>query len=438
MEIKKMFISAAIAAATLIPASAQAADEVIYEHGKVETDAEYTDLDGWGRELFTRCIFEADVQFTAPGSGITLRSQDNEKGGTSIRAVMRNDKLTLAADGGTSCIYYIDLDPALTYHISLIGSYGVSNGEIDMTVDTYGSDGSIADTKSYYMILMNNMYASSGVGPEHIRVEANTIADNIRVTELRPDGIRLIAPPTTVTPGSVTQLAARPQREGADLDYPMDISYSFTGEDAAISAEGALTIAADAPEGAVTVTASGGGMTDSAEIRVVSGEIFSITGAVMNEDETVIEGLRVVKNYFFDGTAAFVITVYDADGTLRDSFVKYIQAKAITAKTEAEIAIGYILPSGVDNDTIEIQAWSAAPASAAPAPEGETAVRAFFESNGGAVKWIEPHRVVVGMLNAKTWVMQIGNPVMFVDGNAITTKLVPYINSEGRTIAVIE
>ena len=437
MELKRLLLAAAAAAALMIPVSAHAADEIIYEHGRAETADTYTDLDGWGRELYTKCFFEADVQFRAPGSGITLRSADNERDGTSIRAVMRNDKLTLAADGGTGSyyIYYIELDPETVYHIKLTGSYGVSGGGVDMTVDTLDKDGNAVDTKDYYMILMNKMFASSGVGPEHIRVEANTAADNIRVTELRPDALRIVSPPAAITPGSSTVINARPQRQGADIGYDIPITYSVSGEGITIAADGTLTAAADAPEQTFTVTAKSGGMEDSADITVMSGDIFTIDRAVLNEDGTVLEALSVTKNYFFDGTAVFVVMVYSPDGTLCDSFVKYAPAKAIPQRKETEIAMGYALPEGAENDTIEIRAWSAAPETKVPEPEGGSImVRRFFEDNGGAVEWIGERRTVVGMLDAKTTVMQLGTPVIFVDGAAIEQAAAPYLDENDNTI----
>lgn len=440
MAVKGLLITAAAIAAVCVPVSVHASDEVIYEHGRIETADTYTDLDGWDEELMSRCIFEADVQFKGEGSGIMLRSADNTKDGTTIRAVMRNDKLTLAADGGTGSnyIYYIELDTEAVYHISLIGSYGVNNGEIDMTVDIYDAEGNNAETKEYYMILMNKMYASSGVGPEHIRVEANTVADNIKVTELRPDGLKLVSPPAAITPGSSMTITARPERQGEELDYAMQVSYSVTGEGVAISPDGVLTADADAPQQTVTVTAAGGGFSDSAEIAVMTEDIFTIEGAILNEDKTVLEALTATKNYFFDGTAVFVIMVYDTNGTLSDSFIKYVPAKAIGTRTETEIAIGYTLPEGAENDTIEIRAWSTAPAVVFEKPEGDIRVRRFFEDNGGAVEWIEERRTVVGMLNAKTVVMQIGTPVVFVDEHAVPLNAAPYIDETGSTILPAE
>ena len=439
MEVKRFFaVFSTVFAALMLLTCAHAADEVIFENGAVETADSFQDLDGWGRELFSRCIFEADVVFKGEGAGFTLRSSDNLKGGTSIRAVMRNDKLTLAADGGTGSnyIYYIELDTETTYHISLIGSYGVSNGSIDMTVDTLDADGNTVDTKNYYLILMNKMFASSLVGPEHIRIEANTRADNIRVTELRPDSLKLVSPPAAITPGSSTAITARPQRGGADLDYALDISYSVSGEGVSIDSDGMLTVSVDAPPQNITVTASAPGMSDSADISVVSEDIFTINGAVLTADGRRLEAVKAVKSYFFDGTAVFVAAVYGADGTLKDSFVKYVPARSIGLKKESEIAMGYDLPDGfsAESDTIELAAWSAAPSAQLPETGDEVAVRKYFEENGGAVEWIDEHRVVVGMLNGRTLVLQIGSEALFVDGEMHKVDPTPFINESSSTV----
>ena len=97
--------------------------------------------------------------------------------------------------------------------------------------------------------------------------------------------------------------------------------------------------------------------------------------------------------------------------------------------------MGCTLPEGAENDIIEIRAWSAAPEVKIEKPEGESVmVRRFFEDNGGAVEWISEHRTVVGMLNAKTMVMQLGTPVIFGDGEAIELSVAPYLDENDNTI----
>ena len=438
MEIKKIFAAvsiAAVMAATTV--TGFAADDVIFESGRTEAADSYVDLDGWGYELFTRATYEADVQFKDVNSGITLRSADNAKGGTSIRAVDRNGVLTMAAYGGVegNYIYYNAVDTETTYHITLVGTYGVDNGMIDMTVDTLDENGDVVETKQSYLILMNEMYASSGVGPEHIRVEANTVVDNVKVTVLKPDGIDFVSPPQTVTAGSTTQMSAKFYREGAELDYDAPIEYSATGDGISISADGLLTVSSDAPEQEFTVTAKSGDMSATAKMQVVSSDIFSINSALFNEEGTTLEAVSAVKNYFYNNGAVFVVMAYDENGTLADCFVKTVNAKAVPIKSETDIILGYDLPEAFNPDTweLEIYAWGESEACDVPKAEGEIAIRKFFEENGGAVEWIGEHQVVAGMLNGKTAVLQIGHEYVYVDGMCSIISRTPYISEEGLT-----
>lgn len=440
MEIKKLFIAAAIPAMLIMSAAAAvAADNAVYENSSIISASEKAEQISWGNELYTKCILDADVKFGGEGSGITLINADGTKDGTSIVAVNRNDKLTMAANGMGSYIYYIEVDTEKTYHLSITGSYGVPNGIVDMRVDTYDENGAVAESRDYFMILMQNMYASSGVGPAGVRIEPGTTVSNLCMTELIPDKIDFVAPPSAVQPGSSTQLDVKLSREGSVLEYPTDIRYSAEGEGAAISSDGILTVDAAAPEGIIKVRAEAddakwGILTDETEISVVSSDIFTLNNAVFNEEGTVLEEITAIKNYFYDGTAAFVVSVYNNESALCGSFVKYVPVKAISSNKETPIVLGYTLPEGFDKDnyTIEINVWSQGEKCSKPEIEDKTAIRKLFEENGGAVKWIESHRTVAGMLNGKTILLQIGNNTAYIDGSSAKLESAPYI-TDGST-----
>ena len=442
MEIKKIFTALSVAAMMVMTAvTGFAADDVIFESGRTEATDNFVDLDGWGDELFTRATYEADVQFKAENSGITLRSKDNAKGGTSIRAVDRNGVLTMAAYGGVegNYIFYNAVDTETTYHITLVGTYGVDNGMIDMTVDTLDENGEVVETKNSYLILMNEMYASSGVGPEHIRVEANTVVDNVKVTVLKPDSIDFVSPPQAVTAGSETQMSAKFYRENTELDYDAPVEYSVSGEGVSISVDGILTVSSDAPEQDFAVTAKSGDLTATAKMQVVSSDIFTINEALFSEDGTSLEAVSAVKNYFYNNGAVFVVMAYDENGTLADCFAKNVNAKAVPIKSETDIILGYALPEGFNPDTweLEIHAWGESEKCDIPEidfDEPIVAVRSFFEEFGGAVEWIGEHQVVAGMLNNKTAVLQIGNRNVFVDGEVFEMSA-PYIADNWATYA---
>lgn len=434
MRINKLFALITVLLALMFTAiTAHAAEKVIYENESAITAETALDLEGWGEEKFTKCIFDADVQFKELESGFTLYNSDNTKGGTSIRAASRDGKMTLAADGGTGSyfIYYIELDPSAWYHIKLIGTYGVQDGIVDMVVDVYDENMQITDTKNYYLILMNQMYASSGVGPEHIRVEANTALKNVKVTELIPDSVKLPAVSGTVTAGDRVDMRAKLYYGDSVLNYDMPITYSVSGEGVSVDENGVLTVAEDAVSGKFTITAKCGDMTDTLEMNIVSGDVFTIAAAVFSEDGRTLDAVRATKNYFYAGEAAFVVGVYDGNGTLADCFVKYLPRDAVKTGIESDIVMGYTLPEEFDAKTwnIEIYAWGASEKTDLPKTDGDVALRAFCEENGGAVLWIGEHRAVAGMVNGKTTFMQIENNNVFVDGKKVTLAASPYIKN---------
>ncbi|MBR0089534.1 MAG: hypothetical protein IJP94_06825, partial [Clostridia bacterium] len=309
-----------------------------------------------------------------------------------------------------------------------------ANGMIDMVAEKLDENGNAVETKNAYLILMNEMYASSNVGPEHIRVEANTVVDNVKVTVLKPDGLEFVSPPETVTANSSTELKAKFIREGEELEYAAPITYTTDGDGVSISSEGILTVEQDAPEQEFTVTAVSGDITASVKMQVVSSDIFTINTALISEDGKALEAVNAVKNYFYNGNAVFVVTAYDENGILRDSFAKTVNATAIPTKTDTDIILGCTLPEEFNSETwtIEINAYSASDTANVPEVSGDIPVRAFFEENGGAGEWTGEHSVITGMLNGKTAVMQTGTSEIFVDSVKHILSAASYIADDWR------
>ena len=112
-----------------------------------------------------------------------------------------------------------------------------------------------------------------------------------------------------------------------------------------------------------------------------------------------------------------------------------MNAKAVPIKSETDIILGYSLPEGFNPDTwtLELYAWGESEKCDVPAVDGEFGVRSCFEGLGGAVEWIGEHRVVAGMLNNKTAVLQIANKNVFVDGERFEFDFAPYISEQGST-----
>ena len=436
---KRLLIIIAMLAALLFAVTVHAADETIYVNDEgVSASDTAQELSGWGYEISDTCFYEADVKFGGEGAGFTLVNKDGTKGGTSIRAMYKGDALTLCADGGTGSyfIYYIPVDTEKWYHIKLIGSYGVENALVDMVVDTYDAEMKIEDTKNYYVILMNQMYASSGNAPEHIRVEANTEVKNMKVTRLVPDEIRINTPSDVLPAGTSVDLTVKAYREGAELNCELDTEYTVSG--AAVMENGRLTVNPDAePGSSVSVKAKCGEIENSAEFTVVSDKALEICGAYIDEATNKVSAVDAKKNFYTAGSCVIVVNVYTNEGVLADSFVKPFNGGAVETGTVTKLPIDYALPEGMSiNDcAVEISPWVTGSGDA-PTLSGVTAVRSFFEENNGSVEWNGEYRSITAAAGDSVYVMQIGNKDMYINGEKVLSETAPYIENDKAYVEI--
>lgn len=407
-----------------------AADEVIYnnQNGVSTTDKEI-DLEGWGYEITDTCFYEADVKFGGEGAGVTLVNADGTKCGTSIRAVDRDGTLTLAADGGTGSyfIYYIPVDTEAWYHIKLIGSYGVENALVDMTVDTYDNNMNITDTKNYYVILMNEMYASSGNAPEHIRAEANTELKNIAVTHLVPDEIVINAPSSKVQRGTSIELTVKAYRNGSELNCALTPEYTISGTDKVSIENGRVTVSEDAELGTkFSVEANCNGIKTETVFEVISDAAVEIGAAYVDDNE--ITAVDVLKNFYVSGECAVVVNIY-RDGMLADSFIKPFNVSAIEAGAEVQIPVGYKYEENMSDCETEISVWCVGEGEK-PNLHGKAAIRELFEECGGYVAWNADFRSITAAVGGSVYAMQADNNKIYIDGEALELKDAVYIEND--------
>lgn len=474
MKKAKQILCGSILAVYCLAASALAADQIVSENpcsvpvqnmtveegapdgtAYYRSGAQSADLPGWGGELQSECIWEADVKFTQAGAGFSLVSADGQRFGTCVRALERDGKLTLAMDGGTGSYYiwYQEVDKDTWYHVKLMGKYGAADGMIDLVFETYGADGKVTDSKSYYVILMNDMYASSGVGPEHIRVEPETCIDNVKVTKLCPDALQIKLPATSIRQGSTVRLDVQALREGSPFGA-LEEAVTYTIADAAgnpvegITVEdGILKIGKQVQPQIISLTAQSMGLRAQKNIQVAPENPFEIVQVMFNEDYTVLEELQLNKTSAYNGAAQMVGMLYDASGSLESTVVKKIHAGLIE-EGEQVLPVDYPLPESFDKETwkLKIGIWSTGeeaisiekgPVALAQQPfeeEGQlfVPVRAFFDKTGGSVEWVEDTRTVVALAGNQSAAFQIGHNKAFL-GEEKKELSLPVVIREGST-----
>lgn len=477
-KIYQIFCGAVFAASCMV-FSASAADQVMSENpcsipvqnmtveqGAPDGSSYYrsgkqaVDLPGWGEELQSECIWEADVKFTREGAGFSLVSADGQRFGTCVRALNRDGKLTLAMDGGTGSYYiwYQQVQPDTWYHVKLIGKYGAADGMIDLVFDTYGADGQIVESKSYYVILMNDMYASSGVGPEHIRVEPETCIDQVKVTKLCPDELRLKMPSDMVRQGSAVRIDLQTLRKGRPFGTAgAEAVYGVTdGEgnpvDGVTVENNLLKVDGFVQPQNLLLKAEWEGLKAEKEIQVVPEKPFDILRAVFNEEYTVLEELELNKNGTYNGKAQMVGLLYDSDGLLQETLVKKVHGELIEEGKQT-LPVNCSLPEWFEPETSRLQLgiWSGGeaevsiekgffPLTQPPViEEGQLLlpIRAFFEQAGGSVEWLEDTRTVIALAGNQAAVFQIGNSQAFLAGDR-SSMPVPAIIRDGYSYVPAE
>lgn len=405
-----------------------------------QTGTEAVSLPGWGKELQTSCYWEADVKFTQEGAGFSLMSRDGTRTGTCVRALDRDGTFTMAIDGGTGSyfIWYLPLDKDTWYHVKLMGRYGAPDGMIDMVVDTYAPDGSIAATNTYYVILMNDMYASSGVGPEYIRVEPNTCIDNVTVTGLWADEISIKTPAQMMIKGDSMRLGIEATRQGAAFSDPMDVVYTLTdlqnnpvsAEEASIQ-DGVLVTSGQTTLDAVRIHAAAGELSAQMDISLTSGDAFEIVQAVFDEEYTQLLEIKAKKQFFCPDSAEAVCMIFDADNNLCQVTTKQLHTALMTLG-ENTIAMNLSLPEGFDVNSwkVKLGIWAVGEDALElnqtkltldqePILENDRLllpVRSLMEALGGHVEWMADTRTVVAVAADQTVVLQIDHSLAFTSG----------------------
>lgn len=178
---------------------------------------QFTGVQGLSATTIEDYMWEADVLFSAVGSGFTIsgggkagtcvRRYDGKKGNTPVIAVQT---------GSTSFTSYDEIDTEAWYHIQLIGSYGTSDF-VMMRIYKW-VDGSMQFVNEY-----ENVNKRNNAAAQFIAVEANTGVDNIRITKIGADELAIDTVPQNLTElyaGNSALMKFSATRQGRSITAP--------------------------------------------------------------------------------------------------------------------------------------------------------------------------------------------------------------------------
>lgn len=236
---------------------------------------------GLGDNSKADIMWEADVRFNDDGSGITPYDQGDKKLGTCIRR--HGTKLAIQT-GSKNYEDYCDIDPAVWYHIVLIGRYSAADAKTDMIVYKYdGAEKTIVGT--YPGVNQRNLSANNNNGASHWNVHKGTSVDNLKITLLGADTLNITADTDEITAGNTMQLSYGASRLGEYITSPAITWEIYNAENTAvlndanitITSSGILNVGIDTTSQKINVRATAAsGIYASKEIDVKAVDISSV------------------------------------------------------------------------------------------------------------------------------------------------------------------
>lgn len=279
-------------------------------------------------------LIEFDMRFGEEGSGIKLRNSGNSKEGGQIAfqsgkigRVGASNKFVAFTDGNTED----------WYHIEILARCGSSDDYGKAYIYKYDENGNrvnpenAASNQPIEGTLDLRTMSSSTQAFHHIQVQAGSGIDNMRIIKIVPDEVSLTLSSSDVFAGNSVQGSCSVLRKGIEIPsypaarltwavYDSEDKYPADTELIKVDASGLVSIDATAAEQTIyiRVTETNSGIYQSLPLEIKGSDIFTVTGFGLNEENTAITELKVEKNFYYSGDAAFIVALYDADGALID------------------------------------------------------------------------------------------------------------------------
>ncbi len=199
-----------------------------------------------------------------------------------------------------------------------------------------------------------------------IDASAGVIIDNVKASVAAANELTLTVENDHVYAGDTLQATATvsynglPIKDAAGLKWEvLDSSDKvITGDNAPIkiSGEGLLTVSPTAQAQKIKIRLTSGIESRTANVEVLSRDIFEIKNIGVNEAKTRIEKLYLEKKFNYKDDVTFVFAIYRSNALVD---VKTIQTFGDTiAMGETNVAVGYDLPKDFNPETDKIRVYT--------------------------------------------------------------------------------
>lgn len=308
-------------------------------------------------------LTELDVKFTGNNSGFTLLRADGTQ-----NSGFRYYEGSIAMQTGSS--NYKPLTPADTdtwYHFEILYTPAFSStpegtlGNASCNIYAYDADGNLGEKIACLDISTRN-HKDYG----KIQIESATYTDNIKISTPIPDAVTLKAENAKMFIGDTNKITATASRNGlpifdtAGLKWSVLDSegYAILDESITISDAGILSVSQTATAQNITVVASASEeIQGRAPVEILSRDFFEITNIGVNEEKTKITKLYMNMKFYYTDKVAFIIAIYDADGTLKGAAAQSGYGDSYRLG-ENEVNFNYALPANFNPDTDKITAFA--------------------------------------------------------------------------------
>lgn len=316
------------------------------------------DLCGWGSDVSDYRLIELDMKFGGNGSGFTPMRRDNGKLSTCV--VYNNGNLAIQTRSSNYDMLTA-IDSESWYHIELMvkpSSHSV------LSLWKYNG------TEREFIGTYDDLNRRNDPAIEHIKINANTEVDNVRVLLPNPDAISINSNGvTTLFGGQSATFTSSAMREGilmkglssSDLTwsvYDSENRYPYEGNDISINADGLVTVESYANDNIIYIrsTSADGQMYGSHQLQIRSSVIFEVVKIGLNEAGTDVVSVYLKKSLAYDDKLSLVIASYNEEGVLTGASVQNIYPDALVLG-ENKVPVSYKLPEGFNSETDDIKVF---------------------------------------------------------------------------------
>lgn len=298
-------------------------------------------------------LYELDIRFNNEGCGFSFM-----KSGKWNSCIRVKDGSFALQTGGNNFTKYVPVDFTKWYHLTFLGrtnrdANAVTYGHI--ILEEYDDSGNRVNRQVFNNVNLRNNAATHFINAFGVDI------DNLRAYTPSPTSLTLVSDGESVIAGGSLKFTATAYWNDLEMNginssavdfevYDETNSYPLEDENITVSPDGdfATNPLTPAQKVHVRVTSKASGMSESIEITIISGDVFTVKGVGINDAGDKITRVKVNKNFSsYKDAVTFAVAFYNGDGTMADIGFKTIYAENLT-EGENEVSVSVNVPTGFD------------------------------------------------------------------------------------------